>query len=227
MPYGFRVRRKRTTLRRRRINRRRIMRVSRPLRMPSMVMKFKRKFWLYNWTLNTATTIGFWRYLNLTLNDMPASTEITNLFDQFKISGIRYELHPRYDTFGGENTTDTTLPGVTNQAGNKVHVVNDPRSALTPTGTYTTATLNSFMEQGKVRTYSGNRTIVIYHKPTIVQSLPTGSRVIKAPWLQTSNSTTVSHFGAHVFLQDINLTGVTGQSYDVFATLYMVCRGAR
>lgn len=222
MPY---VRRKRT-VRRRRINRRRVTRVPRTLRMPTFVMKVKRKFWWFNWTLSTATTAGFWRYLSIAMSDMPSNSEIVNLFDQYKITGVRYELHPRYDNFAGNDTIDVTQPNITNQAGNMVHVINDPRSQLTPAGTYTTTTLNTYMEQGRVRTHRGFKPIVIYHKPTIAQSQVTGTRQIRAPWLNTSNVTTV-HSGAHVFLQDVNLTGTTGQSYDVFVTLYVLCRGAR
>lgn len=227
MPYGTRIRRKRVTVRRRRATRAVTTRVPRSLRMPAHVMKFKRKFWWFNWSLSTASTAGFWRYLSIALSDMPNNTEITNLFDQFKITGVRYELHPRYDGFSGNDTMDVTLPNVTNQAGNVVHVINDPKSTLTPTGTYTTGNLNSFMEQGKVRTHRGNRPIIIYHKPNIVQTTTSGTRQIPAPWSQTSSSTTLVHSGAHVFLQDANMTGVSGQNYDVFVTLYIMCRGAR
>lgn len=224
MPYARRYRKR--NVRRRRTNRRRIARVPRTLAMPSFTMKVKRKFWWFNWTLSTASTPGFWRYLSISLSDMPSNAEIVNLFDQYKITGIRYELHPRFDSFAGNDTVDTTQPGITNQAGVMVHVVNDPRSLLTPSGTYTAANLNTFMEQGRVKTHRGIKPVVIYHKPTISQSQTTGSRQIRAPWLQTAN-TTVVHSGAHVFTQDVNLTGISGQSYDVFVTMYMLCRGSR
>ena len=224
MPYVGR--RRKRIVRRRRTTRRRVMRVPRSLRPAPFVMKFKRKFWFFNWTLSTASTAGFWRYFSIALSDLPSNAEVVNLFDQYKITGVRYELHPRFDNFAGNDTVDVTQPNITNQAGNMVHVINDPRSLLTPAGTYISTTLNTFMEQGKVRTHRGIKPIVIYHKPTISQSQTTGARQIRAPWLQTANTTTI-HSGAHVFLQDVNLTGTTGQSYDVFVTLYVMFRGAR
>lgn len=226
MPYGFRVRRKRAGVRRRRGGRSMVARVPRPLRMLPSVMKLKRKWWSGNWTLSTGSTSGFWRYFQVSLQDMPSNSDVTNLFDQYKIYGVRYELHPRYDNFAGNDTIDTTLPNVTNQAGNMVHVVNDPRSVVIPTGTYTSSTLNTFMEQGKVRTHRGYKPIIIYHRPTISQTQTTGARQITAPWLQTAN-TNIAHSGAHVFLQDVNLTGTSGQSYDLYITIYMACRGVR
>lgn len=193
------------------------------------VMKFQRKFWWFNWSLSTASTAGFWRYMSIALSDMPNNSEIVNLFDQFKITGVRYEFHPRYDSFAGNDTGDITPPNITNQGGNVIHVVNDPKSVLLPSGTYNTTTLNSFMEQGKVRTHRGTRPVVIYHRPCI--ATPTSgisnSQQVRAPWLLTSTGLTVAHTGAHVFFQDPNLTGASGQNFDVFVTLYVLCRGAR
>lgn len=186
------------------------------------VLNVKRTFWLENWSLSTVATSNFWRYYTFTLAQLPSYTEFTNIFDTFKLRGVKVTFRPRYDSFSGENTTDTTLPGITNQAGNYVHVINDPYSTVTPSGTYTTTNLNSFLENGNVKTHNGNRPFSFYVRPCVdsyVSGSSTASRK-RSPWMQTNNAPQV-HNGAHIFLQDINMTGTSGNSYDVFYTFYL------
>lgn len=186
------------------------------------VLNVKRTAWIESWTLSTASTVGFWRYYQFTVANIPSSAEFTNLFDTYRIKGVRITFRPRYSGFSGNDTTDTTLPGITNQAGNYVHVINDPYSTVTPSGTYTTTNLNSFLENGNVKTYNGNKPFSVYvSKPTIDTyrgGTATASRV-KAPWMQTT-AANQPHNGVHVFLQDTNMTGTSGQTFDVFYTIY-------
>lgn len=195
--------------------------IKRWLRSRTAQINYKRTFWLENWTLSTASTNGFWRYYNFTAASIPNFTEISTLFDRYKVNALKYTFRPRYDGFDGANSTDVTPPGITNQQGNMVHIVKDPFSNTTPAGTYTSSTLNTFMEQGNVKTYMGNRPFSVYFKPTITQTIG-GSAIerCRAKWLLTQSST-VNHYGFHAFQQDVNLTGTSGQSYDVFVTVYM------
>lgn len=190
-----------------------------------------RTWWSANWTPSTATTNDFWRYITVNLAACPNVTEYTNLFEQYKINSITFTLRPRYDSFSGENTTDTTLPGVTNQGATRVHTVIDPRSALTPTGTYTSATLNTFLENGRVKTFSGNRPITIpIRSPAYVNDVnnTAGAEnpLCRGRWFSTG-ATSITFRGCHIFLQDVNLTGTFGQSFDIFTTMNMSFKGAR
>lgn len=208
--------------------RRRFARVSRSPRLPMITMK--RTFYAFNFTPSTAATSNFWQYQSCTLSQMTNSADITSLFDQYKIAALKYTFRPRYDNFSGNDTVDTTLPGVTNQGGCMIHIINDPYSQLVPTGVYSGATLNTFLEQGNVRTYNGNRPFSVYFKPTIdntVGAAVTNAARSRAKWLSTINGTGIAHYGFHFFAQDVNLTGVFGQSWDVYITYYIQAKGTR
>lgn len=219
-PSGRRMRR---MTKKRRIVRRRRVRGAR--------LNVKRTFWVENWTPNTTTTNGFWRYYQTSIGVMPSIAEFTAMFDQYRINAVKITFRPRFDNFGGNDTTDTTLPGVTNQAGCMMHVCKDPYSVVGPTGTYTSANLNAFFEQGNVRTYTGNRAFSVYYKPTINKTVDGagGSNNVeraRAPYIN-SNNIQVVHNGFHVFAQDVNLTGTFGQSFDVYITYYMTWKNLR
>lgn len=223
------VYRKRSYSKRKRTIKRRPMNVSRPRRMMrsnNPVARFKRTFYTTTLTPSTGATSGFWQYSTITLSDLPNVTEYTALFDQYKINAVKVTFRPRYDNFAGNDTVDTTLPGTTAQGMTRVHVINDPDSTLTPTGAYTSATLNSFLEQGNVRTYDGTKPFSVYYRPKIVNSLTTGTNNIRAPWINTS-SPSVSHRGFHYFMQDVNLTGTFNQAFDIFVTMYFMCKNSK
>lgn len=190
------------------------------------IVSIKRRWYGGNWVPNTTTTNDFFRNINVTLSGVPSNAEFVNLFDFYRISGFKVELVPRYDSFAGNDTTDTTLPGITNQAGNMVHYAIDPYNFDTPAGTYVTATLNPFLEKNNVKTLSGNRKMSFYvSRPGVSMTVggSTGGRT-RGPWISTG-STTVPHYGVQIFLQDVNLTGTFGQAYDIFYTAYCQFKG--
>lgn len=201
-----------------------IPRIMRQVRDKSLVM-VKRTFWYENWVPSTASTSGFWRNYALGLSNLPSVNEFTALFDQYRINSIKFTFRPRYDNFSGNDTTDTTLPNVTNQGQTHLHCIVDPESTVTPSGTYSSSNLNSFLENGSVRSYDGNRAVNVYIRKPMV-NLNGVERRVKAPWLQCGQNA-IQHYGIHVFAQDINLTGVFGQSWDVFVTYYMQFRGLK
>lgn len=192
------------------------------------VVSIKRKLWVQNWVPNTTTTNGFYRNFNLTLANLTNYTEFTNLFEFYKITSWVIELVPRYDGFMGNDTVDTTLPGITNQGATRVHVNIDPLDQGVPSGVYDSTTLNSMLESGSTRTYNGNRTVRIYIKnPAASDTIggTTGGRA-RSRWISTGVSN-VSHWGAKVFMQDVNLTGTFGQAYDIFYTVYLKFKGVQ
>ena len=144
-----------------------------------------------NWTPNPNSTNGFYRYYQLNLSNVNNFGEFTALFDQYKINAIVYKFVPRYDGFSGNDTTDTTLPGVTNQGATRMHIMVDPYSVDGPTGAYTSATLNSFLERGSnIKTYDGGKTFTVYFKPTYNNTVE-GSNTNRVPskWLNTTTPT--------------------------------------
>lgn len=218
------VYRKRSYRRKRVMRKRRRFNIPRAPRYSAVsVVKAKRTFFYENWSPSTATTAGFWRYYMPTLSMLPSLSEFQALFDQYKLSAIKITLRPRYDNFAGNDTTDVTLPGTTAQGGTNVHVLIDPDSTTTvPTGTYTSGNLNTFLENGSVRSYTGLKPINIYWKPKVGQVMSVGEARVKAPWAGTTTSPSqIPHHGVHIFLQDTNFTGTFNQSFDVFVTYYM------
>lgn len=196
-------------------------------RVRGAFLQAKRSFYAFNWAPNTTTTDGFWKYTTSKLNDLPSYLEFVNLFDLYRIKALKFTLRPKYDSFAGNDTTDTTLPGITNQGGTFVHVCKDKYSNVSPSGTYTSTTLNTYLEQGNVRTYRGLRPINIYVRaPVVDMPAGAGNKRVASPWLQTADYTTV-HRGTHIFMQDPAFNGTFGQSFDVFVTLYMQFKNLR
>lgn len=188
------------------------------------ILTVARKFWLEHWTPVPLTTDRFWKYYTFNPSQIPNWTDYFNLFDQYKINALKFEFRPRWDNYAGN---DKTAPPDTNASGTMLHVCNDPYSSVTvPSGVYSSATLNSFMEQGNVKTYPGNRVVSVYFKPTVNMDTAAGPNVrVRAPWL--TNNTISQHLGFHIFAQDSNFLGIFNQSFDVFVTAYFSMRNVR
>lgn len=220
-----------------RANRRRLRRrykgamvALRRTRMPRQpVLNVTRQWWALNWSPSSGSIGGFWQYLSTSVGSIPNIGEYTALFDSYKVNSFTIILRPRYNSFAGNDTTDTTLPGVTNQGGNDVHVIIDPKSTVVPSGLYTSTNLNTFLENGKVRSYRGMNPITIMVKyPCMSDDVnnTANSDFKRFSYVSTTN-TGVSIRGAHVFISDVNLTGIFGQSYDVFYRLNVTFRGMK
>lgn len=191
------------------------------------VVNVKRTFNYGYWQPSTTATTDFWKYFTFRFYELPTYTEFTNVFDRYKLNGIKVTFRPRFNGFTGDNTTDTTLPGVTNQAGANLHIINDPYSITAPSGTYTRTNMNLFLEQGNVRSYNGNKVINVFFKPTTyetVDGVATG-RLKRPGWI--SSAANPLFYGFHAFAQDFNMTGSFGQSWDIFVTFYMQFTGLR
>lgn len=192
-------------------------------------MQLTRTIYQGNWAPNTATTAGFWRVFAPTFADMGASAnDFGSLFDSYRIKAIKVTFRPRFDNFAGNDTVDTTLPGVTNQAGTRLAVIVDPHTTTAATGTYSATNFNTFIENGKVRFYEGNRPVNIYWRPKVEQTAGglNAARRISAPWLQTS-TTNISHWGFHVFAHDNAFSGTFGNSFDIFYTYYLQLKNVK
>lgn len=218
--------RRRPTMKpRRKTVRRRMARIPRSVK-PKNALSVKRTFWREHWTPNTTTTNGFWRYYQFTPDLIPNWADYTSIFDQYKVNALRYTFRPRYDNYSGNDTTDTTVPGITNAFDTRIYVVNDPYSTIGPTGTYSLPILNSFLEQGNVKMYKGGRDVNVYFKPSINLATEAGNNMRRrASWLNVTNNN--AHNGFHIFLHDSNFAAIFAQSYDVFITAYMTFRNQR
>lgn len=191
-------------------------------------MMMARKFFLTNWQPSTVNVDGYWRYQTFKLQDLPSFSEISNLFDQVKLNRIKVEYMPKYDSFAGNDTTDTTLPGITNQWGSNIHLIMDRDSTLVPSGAYG-GTFNTFCENGNVRTRNGRNKFTVFFAPKVNATIQGANVKRVRPGYLSTQDNTPTYYGYHIYIQDPNFsaTGLAGQSYDIFVTYYMTCKNTR
>lgn len=204
----------------------RVSTLSRMLRpAPPGRLVIKRTAYGGNWTMGTATTSDFWRFETFNTSKINNFAEIAALFDEYKINAIKVTYRPKYDSVIATTGAGTTLVP---QA--YAHVLVDPGSTLAPTGLYTTANLNTFLENQGVRTKTLNKPFSIYFRPKMSDQVlggGTASRVIPSKFVKTSE-TAVDFRGYHIFLQQNNMGNTNTQvSLDVFYTFYMTLKNPK
>lgn len=203
--------------------------IPRKVRMP-MTYAVTKKFWLENWQPNTASVGGYWRYFTFNLGQLPDLAGYVAMFDTYRINAIKVEFHPRFTEFAGNDTTDTALPGVTNQAGTRMSLLADTKSSLVPVGAYGSGTYNDFLQQGSPKTHMGIRPFSIYFRPQVGETVGAniaGGLRRRSTWLQLDLANSVPHAGFHAFAWDPNFSGTFGNSFDVLVTYYVQFRGMR
>lgn len=216
---------RRMRYRRRSMRRRFVRKVRRTFRKTrsANIVQAKRTILYDSWLPNTASTNGFWRYLIFTLNDIPSVSDFVNMFDLYKIKAIRINFVPKYDSFGGNDTTDTTAPGLTNNWGIQPHVIVDPNSTVSPSGVYGVLNYAGFAENGNVTQHAGNKPFSVYFRPRVMDTVGGVSATPRiSPWIQTSQIT-LNHRGVHVYMTDFNFSGTafSNQGYNMFVTYYL------
>jgi len=206
-------RRKKTSYKRKRSYRKRAI----PRSMAPSTFMVKQKTFINTWTFSTAATTDFWRYYRTTLSEMNNFAEHCAVFDEYKISRVTFEFRPNYDNFSPDNTL--WMFGT-------CHTIVDSSSSTTPSGAFGSATLNSFLEQGNVKSRKFGNNVSLSVKPKVASQVFGGGlngRLVAAPWLKTTE-TTVEHRGAHIYLQPFDSTLVPIK-YDVFYTVTVLFRG--
>lgn len=181
-----------------------------------------RNSWSSTWAFGVASTADFWRYYTFTPNDINGFIDYADVFDEFRINAIKVTFRPAYDSI--QNVTGA---GSLAQRQAYAYVLVDPSTTVAPTGTYTAATLNDFLSQGKVVTYTLNRPFSVYFKPKVSEAVfggGTAARVYDSPWIKTSE-TGVQFRGFHMFLQQ-NSLGAANENIrlDTFYTFYVSFR---
>lgn len=178
------------------------------------------------WIMGTATTGDFWRYYTWTTSNFNNFAELASVFDEYKVCALKYTFRPAYDGVDLSAVVAPQTYGATAYA----HVCIDPSSNLIPSGTYTAANMNTFMENQGVRTYKLERPFSVYFKPKVSDQLfggSTASRTVKSGYLKTGE-TAVQHRGFHIFLQQNSMNNInTAIKLDVFITAYCIFRNPR
>jgi len=180
-------------------------------------------------TVFSSTSVaGFWQYRITAASMLPSFTELAAVFDEYKISAIKYTFRPRFDGYDVNDPVTSGTPSPLYMC--NAHVINDPGSSMVPAGGYTTSTLNTFLENGKVKSYPLTKPFSVYYRPKILQAaLGGGTGVLckAAPWIRTIDAD-VTHRGFHMFIQNNAMFGTNPSIVlDTFVTFYMKFRGAK
>lgn len=236
---------KRQSLRRgrgRRLKRvKRTLNISRPRWAPSLraavpQISIKRTCYLGSMTPNTVATYGFWQYRTVSLTNgfydqtlssmggLSNYSEYQSIFDQYRLGAFKIVLRPRIIDMNQDQSAATLGRDMC-----YVTVVKDPTDNVSPTGTFTAATLNTFLECGKARTFRGDKPVTIYMKPQVQEQYGGGSnRYVKPQWTDlTATGVTMPHRGFHLFFHNQQMTSNVFNSYDVFITYYLKFRGMK
>lgn len=188
-------------------------------------MKIARKFWLTAWTWGTTTTNDFHRYQEFSFSNIPNFAEYAAVFDQVKLTGLKFTYRPRYTDVEAAGAGTTGAPTA------YAHVIIDPQSTLIPSGVYGAGTLNVLLENGNCKTYTLNRPFSIYYKPKVLMQAfggGTAGVVKSAPYFRTTD-TNASHRGHHIYVQQNNFSASANANIilDVFVTAYMTLKNTR
>lgn len=187
------------------------------------VLTIKRRVQMQSWQISTVTTNNFCQQFTATLQDVPNYTQYVDMFDRYRIAGVKWTFQPRFTDYTNAATVAPVL---------QAHMLTDPFApsvAGMNITTYSRGNLNTFLEHGNTRTYRTNRPFSCYmraYTPDDINAVADAKR-IRFPLTNVSNVGRVAQ-GPTVFVSEPNLTGNFGSMIiDVYATFYLQFRGLR
>lgn len=214
-------------------------RVPRPIRVAIPTIAVKRTCYLGTVTPNSSSTPAFWRYIstsldsgftnesNFSMGGLTNLAEYTPLFDQYRLNAIKYVLRPRQ----GMNVADQNNATAISHERGYHSVLIDKAGTITPTGTFTSTTYNTFLENGNVRTYDATKPVTIYIKPLVQEQYGSGAfRYVKPRWTDLGTAgNAMPHRGFHLFTHtnSMNTASLGRYAYDVFVTYFIQFKGQR
>lgn len=223
------LKRKRVPARRNMMRKRRRI-FKRPARFLSMlrpVYSTKRTRYQETWSWGSAATDQFFRYYAMTSANINNFAEYASVFDEYKVCALRYTFRPAYDSVTVYDVANSASPS---QPQAYAHVCIDPAGTTLPSGTYSASSLNTFLEQDRVKTYPLNKPFSIYFKPKSQDQLfggSTATRIVKPGWIKTTN-TAVDFRGFYIYVQQNGFAvSNAGIKLDVFITAYLQFRNPK
>jgi hypothetical protein len=193
--------------------------------MPTYAMRTVKTTYQGTWTFSSTSTSGFWKYYEAQAIQMSEFSEFATIFDEYKITNLKYTFRPRYD-----GTDVSNIAGALSLPLCYAHVIKDPASTRIPNGTYGTSSINQFLENGAVKSYTLTKPMSVSFRPKILTSDfggGTASTAIGARWIRTTEDG-IPHRGFHMFLQNNALSSTNSAiTLDVFVTYTIQFRGAR
>jgi len=203
-------------------NKRRRVAPKRKPRMPTYAMRTVKTTYQGTWQFSTAATSGFWKYYEAQAIQMSEFSEFATIFDEYKITNLKYTFRPKFDGYAADPATAGPLC--------YAHVIKDPASTRIPNGAYSADTINQFLENGSVKSHTLTKPMSVSFRPKILTADfggGTASTAIASRWIRTTEDG-IPHRGFHMFLQNNALASTNGTVIlDVFVTYTIMFRGAR
>lgn len=209
------------TRRPRKQNRRKPRRYAlRKRRLGDNVYSFKRRVVLGNISsscnasgVGTAGANGY----AFALADLTSYTEFTNLFDQYKITGVKLDFIPFADNISWQvanNGAGISAPG------GPLLISADHDDSTPP------ASANEMLQKQTTKVIPVGRRYRMFIKPKFNVATYSGGGIAPASgWLDTG-SVSVPHYGAKAWMAAPNIPD-TSFTYQVWATYYIKCKGVQ
>lgn len=155
----------------------------------------------------------------LQLADFERATVVSQAYQEFRITGIKYRFTPRFDTFPA-NTDAATALSVP-----YLYYMIDRTGAIKPT-----PTLGMLQSMGAKPHRFDDKTVSVSYRPGVLQQVEAGltvggsvlTRPLISPWLSTQRDTgagnvtsTVDHRGLWLYLDAKALPGDGAYEFDV------------
>lgn len=202
----------------------------RPGAVRQKIHYFKRTFrvgdLIASYNATTAVTTPINNALSFNLTQLPAYTELTSLYDQYQIKGVRVNIQPLL-TEG----IASAVSGSTNVWGfPKLSTVIDYDDTAIP------ADETVYLQYGSLRQTPAFKEHKRYFRPKVkiagadAGATITANGVRAGQWIDTGVPT-VPHFGLKVFHPGPIASGTplvsSSIAYSVYATLYVACKNVR
>lgn len=158
-----------------------------------------------------------------TLNQLPNFTEFTNLYDQYKITGVKIKLTPALS-----EGINSPLFNTTSSLGFS------PVNSVVDYDDFTALTSESqAMEYGSLKQTAPFKSHVRYIKPKCLQqiyisSIDNANRPISNQWISTADPD-VPHLGIKYWISAPNVPAGNAGSmlYKMYVTMYFACKNVK
>lgn len=170
-----------------------------------IIHRFKRTY--NQGVIVTAALTNTLQSFNFSVNDMPGYTELTTLYDEYKLTGIRFRLLPYMQT-------ESNSVGTVNNARNApIFYAIDRTDSTTPT---TVDDVLEYQDHQVSNVYSG---IDVYIKnPKFADA----TSALRGGWVSTTN-TTLNWFGLKLAIPPTE----TATSLYAVVTYYVACKSSK
>lgn len=196
-----------------------LRRTRRYLRRRPLMGRLPRNNRIHNFTrvvelseINSSTTADVVGGMNFKLSDLGSYTEFTNLFDKFRICGVKVEFVPKFT--GNDMNPGSTFPGAPN-----IHTIIDYNESTNP------GNLAEMLQYSNYKRTRGHLTHKRFFKPAVLvanyeSAVATAYSSKWKVWLDSADAST-AHFGLKYL---IDITPNVAHQFRRYVKFYIQCK---